>query len=104
MTENTQSQNTEAAATPAAEETKNDASQLQLNDLITMLQVVQLAASRAAFRVEEYTSIGACYERIFNFLAANGAIKTPGAGAPATAQNMTPSATGGTTASPTLGV
>lgn len=81
MTDNNQSQNADAATTPAAEEPK-DASQLQLNDLIMMLQVIQLAASRAAFRVEEYSSIGACYERIFNFLAANGAIKAPAAGAP----------------------
>ena len=49
--------------------------QLQLQDLVFMLQALQTVSQRGAFRVEEFKAVGECYERIFNFLAANGAIK-----------------------------
>lgn len=49
---------------------------LGLNDLILVLQTLQLASSRGAFKPEEFTAIGGCYERIFAFLSASGAIKS----------------------------
>lgn len=48
---------------------------LTLADLTLALQSIQLAASRGAFRAEEFTEIGGCYTRIFSFLEASGAIK-----------------------------
>jgi hypothetical protein len=61
------------------EETTNEQAQpnLGLNDLIVVLQTLQLASSRGAFKPEEFTTIGGCYERIFAFLTASGAIKPP---------------------------
>jgi len=52
--------------------------QLQLSDILLAAQIIQLASSRGAFKVEEFTQIGGTYERLVNFLQASGAI-TPAA-------------------------
>ena len=52
---------------------------LSLADLGTAIQAIQLAAQRGAYRPEEFKQIGACFENIFAFLDANGAIKRPAA-------------------------
>lgn len=50
---------------------------LSLADLATAIQAIQLAAQRGAYRAEEFKQIGSCFENIFAFLDANGAIKRP---------------------------
>jgi hypothetical protein len=55
---------------------------LQLSDLIIAIQAIQLASSRGAFRPEEFTEIGGCYERIVAFLSATGAVTTAPADQP----------------------
>jgi len=50
--------------------------QLQLNDLLFVLQILQTAAQRGVFRVDEFKPIGECYERLFAFLAAHGVVKS----------------------------
>lgn len=47
---------------------------LSLADITLALQIIQVAASRGVFKPEEYTEIGGCYDRIFKFLEASGAI------------------------------
>ena len=49
--------------------------QLNLSDLVIVLETMNLASSRGAFKPEEFTTIGPCYERIFNFLLSSGVIK-----------------------------
>jgi hypothetical protein len=49
---------------------------LQLTDLIIAVQAIQLASSRGAFKPEEFTDVGGCYERIVAFLSASGAVST----------------------------
>jgi hypothetical protein len=49
--------------------------QLQLSDLLLSAQVIQLASSRGAFKPEEFTQVGALYERIVTFLQTSGALK-----------------------------
>ena len=56
--------------------------QLNLSDLVVVLETMNLAASRGAFKPEEFATIGPCYERIFNFLLASGVIQ-PQQSAPA---------------------
>lgn len=51
--------------------------QLQLGDLVTALEAINLASSRGAFKPEEFTAVGSCYERIFSFLESAGAVKRP---------------------------
>lgn len=51
------------------------AAQLQLSDIASAAQIIQLAAQRGAFRAEEFTQVGGCYERIVSFLKASGALK-----------------------------
>ena len=53
------------------EQTQNN---LGLADLVTAVQAIQLAASRGAFKVEEFSEIGGCYERLVGFLETAGAI------------------------------
>jgi len=48
---------------------------LQLSDLVTTLQIFQLASSRGAFRAEEFTMVGGVYERLFQFLESAGAVQ-----------------------------
>jgi hypothetical protein len=53
--------------------------QLQLADLVSVLSTLQLAASRGAFRPEEFTEIGGVYSRLFEFLESTGAVSRPDA-------------------------
>ena len=49
--------------------------QLQLADLVLALEIVQVASSRGAFKADEYTARGGCYDRIRAFLLTSGAVK-----------------------------
>lgn len=61
-----------------SEEQNNTQPQLNLSDLLFVLQVFQLASNRGAFKPEEFTTVGGCYERIFTFLESQGVVtKTP---------------------------
>jgi hypothetical protein len=57
--------------------------QLQLSDILLASQVIQLASSRGAFKVEEYTQIGGLYERLVGFLQSTGAVQPAQSPAPA---------------------
>jgi hypothetical protein len=59
--------------------------QLQLTDILLAAQTIQLASSRGAFRVEEFTQVGGVYERLVGFLKDSGAIQSPAAQPEATA-------------------
>ena len=63
--------------TQQTETTEEKTVNLSLADLATAIQAIQLAAQRGAFRAEEFKQIGSCFENIFAFLDANGAIKRP---------------------------
>ena len=56
-----------------------DAVSLQLSDIILAAQVIELASSRGAFKADELTAIGGCYDRLFKFLKASGALTPPAA-------------------------
>jgi len=61
---NDQIQETEAPQAPA----------LGVQDLVSLLNIIQLTASRGAFRAEEFTEVGSVFERLRNFLISSGAI------------------------------
>jgi len=71
----------EITTTEAAEQTTTaDSTEtgLTIQDLTLTLQVVNLAASRGAFKGEEMTAVGGLHDRIFKFLESVGAItRTP---------------------------
>ncbi len=58
-----------------AKEQPQNQPQLNLSDLVVVLETLNLASSRGAFKPEEFTTIGPCSERIFNFLLASGVIQ-----------------------------
>lgn len=47
---------------------------LQSQDLIVVLEALQLASSRGAFKIEEFKTIGETYTRLYTFLVASGVI------------------------------
>jgi hypothetical protein len=48
---------------------------LQLQDLISVVQLIQLSTSRGAFKAEELSAVGGLYDRLLAFLKSSGAIK-----------------------------
>ena len=62
-------------ATQAAPEAP--AIQLQIADILLAAQIIGLASSRGAFRAEEFTQVGGCYDRLTEFLKASGALVPP---------------------------
>lgn len=63
---------TDATNTP---EEKSSQPNLQLADLAFVLQIIQTAAERGVFKVDEFKAVGECYERLFNFLASHNSNK-----------------------------
>lgn len=55
-------------------DTATAAPQLQLSDLILVAQIIQLMGQRGAFKAEEFSQVGALYERIVKFLQDSGAL------------------------------
>jgi hypothetical protein len=53
------------------------AAQLQLSDILLAAHAISLASQRGAFKVEEFTQIGGCFDRITTFLRDSGAITPP---------------------------
>jgi hypothetical protein len=76
-----EAQVTEQSA-PAPEATTQTVPQLQLQDLLTAAQVIQLASSRGAIKPEEMEAVGGLYTRLLAFLQASGALQ-PAEPAPA---------------------
>jgi hypothetical protein len=82
--------------TPAVEATQEQQSvQLQLSDILVAAQSIQLASTRGAFRAEEFTQIGGCYERLVAFLQSTGALQQPtgASAAPTSGDTVAPPAT-----------
>jgi len=49
---------------------------LQLGDIVAATQLIQIASTRGAYRAEEFTQVGAVYDRLLKFLKDSGAIQT----------------------------
>jgi hypothetical protein len=64
---------TDETTTPAAENAAPAG--LTIQDLLLTLQVVQVAASRGAFKADELSNVGGLYDRLFKFLESTGAIQ-----------------------------
>ena len=58
-----------------SEENRTEVAPLQSQDLIVVLEALQLASSRGAFKIEEFKTIGETYTRLYTFLTASGVIK-----------------------------
>ena len=83
------SQTLTSANTPTGEQQRS----LNINDLMTMVRLIQLSASRGVWRAEELTAVGTLYDNLLGFLEASGAISRE---APAPAAPDTPEAAGET--------
>lgn len=46
--------------------------EIPANDILGLLNAIQLASTRGAFRPEEFTSVGTSYESVLSFLTAVG--------------------------------
>lgn len=50
---------------------------LNLQDMVTVAQIIQLSSTRGAFRAEEMQQVGTLYTKLVTFLQATGALGTP---------------------------
>lgn len=50
---------------------------LNVQDIASLLNIVDVASRRGAFRADELTSVGSIYDRVMNFMRSTGAIKDP---------------------------
>ena len=50
---------------------------LNIQDIVSLLNIVDVASRRGAFRAEELSAVGNTYDKIANFLRSTGAIKDP---------------------------
>ena len=72
----------EGEAPPVSEEQNQEAA-LGVNDLHLMAMVIDVVSQRGAIRANEMQNIGALYNKLVNFLLANGIIQDPNAPIPA---------------------
>ena len=68
-TENTEIVNEEVAQSVEGEATADQQASLSLEELGALLQIVDLAVSRGAFRGAEASQVGAVFDRLNNFLS-----------------------------------
>ena len=54
-----------------------DQTQLTITDLSSLLQIVEAASQRGAFKATELSQVGAVYDKLSAFLAASKAATTP---------------------------
>lgn len=73
---NNETQNVQAG-TSAPEQ--NAAPSLNLQDLVSVAQIIQTTSQRGAYRAEEMESVGALYNKLIAFLQSVGAISPAGA-------------------------
>lgn len=73
---NNETQNVQAEAS-ASEQTA--APSLNLQDLVSVAQIIQVTSQRGAYRAEEMESVGALYNKLIAFLQSVGAISPAGA-------------------------
>lgn len=66
MTEQTQAQQSATAETPATQQPTG----IQIADLQVILNIIDLASSRGAFRANELTNVGAIADKLGKFLSA----------------------------------
>lgn len=68
--------NTEQNTETVTDSTTGDGIQtgLSIQDLTLTLQIINLSASRGAFKADELTTVGSLHDRIFKFLDSIGAI------------------------------
>ncbi len=66
--------------------------QLQISDILAAAQVINLASQRGAFKPEEFTQVGAIYDRIVAFLKDSGALQPAPASTSDTPAEETPAA------------
>lgn len=76
-------------ANPSEGETRRG---LNVTDLLTLAQLIQLSAQRGTWRAEELSTVGTAYDNLLAFLQASGAIQR----APAADAQPTPDAEAGT--------
>jgi len=49
-----------------------DKNQISVNDLLAIIDLIGLAANRNAFRIEEFSIVGALYQKLVGIVEASG--------------------------------
>lgn len=75
------------AQEPQVQESPQGQPGLTINDLLTVLNIIQVVSQRGVIRADEMSTVGNLYDRLFKFLDAQGAIKRPEPAATSEATN-----------------
>jgi hypothetical protein len=67
--------NLEATEIP---DVRQDPPGLGLQDIVALLNIIDVATRRGAFRAEELSSVGSVFDKVSEFLKASGALKQEG--------------------------
>jgi hypothetical protein len=65
------------------DESPQEQASLGVNDLHLMAMIIDIVSQRGAIRANEMENVGTLYNKLVNFLVANGIIKDPNAPIPA---------------------
>ena len=68
------SEDTNTQPTPETTEAEIAAPSFGIQDLVFLLKVIEVSATRGAFRAEELSSVGLAFDKLRGFLAANNAL------------------------------
>lgn len=64
-------------AIPSVAETKSpETPSIGVQDIVSLLNLVDVASRRGAYHASEMSSVGATFDKIYNFMKATGAIST----------------------------
>jgi hypothetical protein len=62
---------------PSVVETKpSETPSIGVQDIVSLLNLVDVASRRGAYHASEMSSVGAVFDKIYNFMKATGAIST----------------------------
>lgn len=63
---------------------------MNLQDLVYLVNIVDVASRRGAFKAEELSAVGGVYDKVVAFLKSTGAIKEPEAAEEPAQENAKP--------------
>lgn len=61
------------------ENTETPGTQLNIQDIVSLLNFVEVASRRGAYQAKEMSTVGGTWDRVFAFLKSTGAITEPAA-------------------------
>ena len=52
-----------------------DNNQISINDILAIIELLNIASSRGAFRIEEFSMVGALYQKLYHLVESSGVMQ-----------------------------